>query len=459
MFGDLLVYVALALAATEGQRAPGISDVITEAELAEARRLQPPPVLKATPGRKTLDLKGDAKSIFEQAAHAYGLEVVFDHEYEAGQPTRISLMETDYREALHQLEAATDSFVAVLGERLILVAKDTQQKRTDLEPTVAVTIPIPHPVSIQEAQELARGVQQAMEIIKFGVDSQRRLAFMRDRVSKLRPAQFLFEQLLQHKPQVAVELEMLQVNRNLMLSYGLKTPTEFPFFNFLRLGSSVPSFPVNVARVVMFGGGRTVFGIGISDVELFANMSESSARTLLKAELRSVAGQPASFHVGDQYPVMTAGYFGNTYGMQAFTPPPSFNFADLGLMVKVVAHVHGPDEVTLELEAEFKLLAGQSINGVPVMSNRRLASKVRLKSGQWAVVAGLMNSSEARTITGLPGLSRLPLIGLLFRQNSRARDSAEILIALKPRVISLPSSELVTPALYTGSETRMRTPL
>ncbi len=156
---------------------------------------------------------------------------------------------------------------------------------------------------------------------------------------------------------------------------------------------------------------------------------------------------------------MTAGYFGYTYGLQAYAPPPSLQFADLGLVLKYVPYVHGPDEVTLEIEGEFKLLAGESINGVPVLSNRRVASKVRLKAGQWAVVAGLMNSAEARTMRGLAGLARLPVLGPLFRQESVTRDTSEILILLKPEVIGLPPSEDAAPPIWVGTEGRLRMPL
>jgi len=457
----LLRLSVLCLAAALGARAGDlpISTAITEADLAEARRLQPPPELQASSERKTLNLSGDAKSVFEQAARAYGLDVVFDGDYQPGPPLRIRIEDADYRQALRELEVVTGSFVIVLAERLFMVARDTPMKRADLEPTVAVMIPIPQPVSIQEAQELARGIQQAMEILKFAIDSQRRLVYMRDRVSKVRPAQFLFEQLLRHKPQVAVELELLEVDRSTLISYGLSMPTLFPFFNFSRLWNSVPSFPVKAARVVLFGGGRTVFGVGLGDFEAFASMTKSSARSLLRAELHSVVGQPASFHVGDQYPVMTAGYFGNTGGLRAFTPPPSFNFTDLGLVVKFVPFVHGMGEVTLDLEAEFKLLGSQSVNGIPLISNRRLASRVRLQTGEWAVIAGLMTASEAKTISGLAGLANLPVLGPLFRQNTTTRSSTEVLILLKPRLLSVPPGEFPSPPLYIGSESRLRTPL
>ncbi len=432
---------------------------ITEADLHELRRLQPPPELVFPPGTRTLELEGDARSLFEQAARSCSLDVVFDGDFQPGPRRRLRILDADCRQALDQLQVATGSFVVPLSERLFLVAQDTPQKRAELEPVMAVTIPIPHPVSPQEAQELVRAVQQAMEIVKVGFDSQRRLILLRDRVSKVLPAQALLAQLLTHKAQVVVELELIEVDRSALLTYGLRWPTDFPFFNFSRIWNAIPYTPVSAARGFLLGGGRTLFGIGVGDAELLANFTELSGRTLLQAQLRSLAGQPASFHVGDQYPVMTAGYFGYTYGMQAYTPPPSFQFADLGLVLKYVPYVHGPDEVTLEIEGEFKLLAGESVNGIPVLSNRRVASKVRLKAGQWAIVAGLLNSSEARTLRGLAGLARLPLLGPLFRQQSVTRDSSEVLILLKPEVVGLPPSHSVTPEMWVGSEGRLRLPL
>ena len=99
-----------------------------------------------------------------------------------------------------------------------------------------------------------------------------------------------------------------------------------------------------------------------------------------------------------------------TNGTGIYAPPPTFNFEDLGLVVKVTPHVHGTDEVTLEVSSEFKLLEAASVDGIPVISNKKYESKVRLARGEWAVLAGLMTASDARTITGIPGLSLIPFL-------------------------------------------------
>jgi len=429
---------------------------LSQEELEDIRRLKPPPRLAGAPGRQNLALTGDAKALFQQTAKAFGLDCVFDADYQPGPTLRLRIEGAPFDEALHQLEAATGSFVAPVSERLFLVAKDTPQKRAEIEPTVAVGVPIPDPVTVQEAQELARTVQQAMEILRLVVDADNHLVYMKDRASKVLPAQALFEQLAGGRAQVEVDLELLEVDRTDVLSLGLNFPSEFPLAYLGGAFHSRPSVAMDFSRMLVFGGGRTLFGFGLGDAQALANATRSSARTLMRAQVRSLDGSAASFHVGDRYPILSGAYMAGGYG--GLMMPPNFNFEDLGLVLKLTPRVHGLEEVSLELEAEFKVLAGQTLNGIPVISNRKLQSKVRLLEGQWGVVAGLMNVSEARSVTGIAGLASLPGVGRAFRQHTRNRESTEVLLLLKPRLINPPPMG-PAPLMYLGSEARLRIPL
>jgi type II secretory pathway component GspD/PulD (secretin) len=201
-----------------------------------------------------------------------------------------------------------------------------------------------------------------------------------------------------------------------------------------------------------FGGGASLLGLGVTSAQLFANVSKSSASTLLSSEVVAIDGQPSTLHVGDKFPLVTNSYIGNTSGNgKVFTPPPTFSFEDLGLILKITPHVHGTDDVSLEVDAEFKLLGAGAVNGIPVISSRKYESKVDLQTGEWAVLAGLMTRSESSTITGIPGLSTIPLL----RSNTAKRDDGETLIVLKPHVLILPPTELPTWRAWCGSETRL----
>jgi general secretion pathway protein D len=436
-------------------------EVATALDLAEARKPLPPTQLKAQAGRKDFDVKGDAKVLFQAAAHAFGLDCVFDGDYQAGKTIRFRIDQADYREALHALEAATGSFLVPISERLFLVVKDTPQKRKEEEPYVAVIIPVPEATTAQDLTAMITAVQQSCGIQKVGWDSQRNVVVMRDAISKILPARQLFEDLLYPRAQIQLEMTMLEVDKNDMVEYGLTLPTSFPVAFFSTLLQNVPSLPSSLSGMLLLGGGQTMIGLGLVDSMLVATLSRSDTRNLLHATLRSMDNQPATLHIGQKYPILTSSYVGasGVAGSGVIQPAPSFTFEDLGLSLKVTPQVHGVDEVTLSIEAEFKLLAGAALNGIPVISNRSLKSDVTLKMGEWAVVAGLMEDQDARTVAGIVGLANVPLLGPLMRTTTHNTESDQVVILLKPTLVTPPPDQVLTHVFRMGSETRPLTPL
>ena len=458
--------VWLALFPVVAQQAPTLADppvepsvlgTITDSDLAATRPLLPPAHLKAVQGRKDLDFRGDARSLFEQVAKAFDLLVVFDTSYQPKPERRFLLEQADYQEALEALEAATESFVVPASEKLILVANENPQKRTDFELNEAIVIPVPEPFSLQEVQEIATGVRGTLDIQRLMVDSQRRLILIRDRASKVIMAEKLIHDLMQPKPQVAIEVDLLASDQSSSLTYGLSLPSSFPLV-WVPAGARniTSSFPPGFANFLGFGGGRSQFALGITNGSLFANATKAFSTTLLRSEVVTSDGQAASLHVGDKYPIVTSGYFGNGVGSnQGFAPPPSINFEDLGLILKITPHVHGVDGMTLDVEAEFKLLGASAVDGIPIIHNRKFQSKVDVANGEWAVLAGLMTQSESTTISGIPGLSKIPLL----RHNDHSRDRGETVILLKPHLLNLPPTEAPMRAAWVGTETRPRSGL
>ncbi|MFH0943571.1 MAG: type II and III secretion system protein [Planctomycetota bacterium] len=424
----------------------------------EYREPLPPIELKVPPGRKDLDLRGDARALFTEVARAFQIEAVFDMDYQAGAAIPFRASGVDYREALHALEAATGSFVVPAGERLLMVARDTPQKRAELEPVVSVSVPVPAVMSDQEAQDIMRAAQQVLGLARVAYDSRRSEILLRDRLSRVRPAQSIIQSLVRHRMMVSIQLEFLEQARSNSTSYGASLQSLFPIVSFGEVFNSTPFIPGGVTKFLLFGGGRSLLGLGITDARLFARMNESSGHTLFRTEIRSLDGQQATVHVGDKYPILT-GKILSSGAADGLLYPPSVTFEDLGFSLQLTPRTHGSGEVTLDLDAEFKALTGQVVDEIPVIANRKLQSTVRLRSGEWAVIAGLLNSSQARVVSGLAGFSRIPLVRDLLRSNTRDRASDEVLVILKPTILGVPRREGESETLWVGPDPRPRLPL
>lgn len=438
-------------------------DSLTAREFARARQPQGPPELKARPGTQDFDTVGTARTLFDQVARRFGLDTVYDGDYPpAGRQIRFRISGIDYREALHDLEAMTNSFVIPLSSRLFMVAQDTAQKRNDLEQTIALSIPVPPALTTQELTEIAQAVKQATNIDKMAWDTVQSEVVIRDRISRALPAQALFQQLLSWRPEVLIEVEFLEVTDSDIINYGFNVTNQFPAIYLGQIMNNVVTFPSGLTALLSFGGGKTLIGLGVAQAQAMFNESVSNARTLYRAQVRSVNGQPATFHVGEKYPVITQQYAGalpaGTTG-QVYAPPPSFTFENLGAEVKVTPHVHGVDGVTLAVETSFELLAGTAVNSIPIIARRQLNTQVRLLDGEWAVVAGMLSPTDSKAVSGFWGLARIPLIGNLFRQTTKDKERENLLIAIRPHLLSLPPDQIVTPKVRVGTETRPLTPL
>jgi len=284
----------------------------TAQDLAEAGRPLPPSDLEGAALLQSFDLQGDSKKLYTDVAKAFGLDCVFDADYQAMPSLRFRLENVGYREALHGLELATGTFVVPVSAKLFLVAADTPLKRTQNEPVVVVTLPLADAGVQQDFTSLMQAVQQATAIEKASYDSLTRTLVLRDRLSRVLPARALLEQLLYPRAQLMMDLELVEISGNRTSTYGVDFPTLFSLTPLTTWLQNQINLPTSVSGLLSFGGGKTLLGLGIMNAAAVAQMSESEGKVLWATELRGEERQPASLHVGNRYPVLTAGYFGST---------------------------------------------------------------------------------------------------------------------------------------------------
>jgi general secretion pathway protein D len=186
-------------------------------------------------------------------------------------------------------------------------------------------------------------------------------------------------------------------------------------------------------------------------------LNSTDVRILDHVEIRSSNHQPVNFRAGTRYPVVTATYSSgisssltsklsglningtsvssllSQYLGSSNVSVPQFQFEDLGITLKMTPQILHGDEVYLPLEMKIEALAGSSINSIPILNNRALTSTVTVPAGQTAMLAMLVDSSETKALTGLPGLSELP--GFQGTDQDRQKSSTELLITITPHIV------------------------
>jgi general secretion pathway protein D len=166
-------------------------------------------------------------------------------------------------------------------------------------------------------------------------------------------------------------------------------------------------------------------------------LNSSDVRIFQRVTMRAQHGKPATYRIGDRYPVLTGTFSPLTVlnlppslQQQSNSQPlvPSFNYEDLGITFKTTPSATAEGEIRLDFDLSLRALAGQSFNGVPAISNRQYIGSMNVMEGETSVISGMVNTTEQRTLRGLPLLSQIPGLRHAFSTTSNDKQDAQLLL-------------------------------
>lgn len=416
--------------------------------------LNPPPRLENRPALHSFDLRGDDETLFKSVAGAYGIRAIFDPELHPQANLRFTIDQADFRTAMEGLTDVTDTFIFPVSPHAIFVARDTLAKRSEYEPNIILTVPLPDAMDEKQLIEAANAVRATLGLRSMTWDSVSRTVQIRDHVTRAKIARDLLESLLLPKGQISVGIEFLAVDKDRSYHYGLSLPAVFQLLDAGHIGAfqSLISVPSGITNILTLGSGATLFGVGLTDGALFANYSNSFTTNLFNATVAVADGQTAEFHVGDKYPIpesINTGY--QQSGLPGlYSPLGQVNLVDLGLKLKISPRINGDGDISLDIEADYTALGTQTVNTIPEIAERTFKGSVRLHEGEWAILAGLDEATRSTTRNGLIGLSQIPGLNQILSENTRETQTSDTLILIKPTITRLPMTSWISPQYLLG---------
>lgn len=170
---------------------------------------------------------------------------------------------------------------------------------------------------------------------------------------------------------------------------------------------------------------------------LNALASDSRLNIISSPSLMVLNHQEASIQVGDQVPITTQ--------QQQATATDSnivnnIEFRDTGILLNVRPRVNASGLVVMEIEQEVSDVAPNSGNSLtPTIQQRKINSTVAVQSGETVVLGGLIRENKSESESGVPGLSKVPVLGFLFGATNDTSRRTELVVLITPRAVRDPS--------------------
>ncbi len=155
--------------------------------------------------------------------------------------------------------------------------------------------------------------------------------------------------------------------------------------------------------------------------------------------MRAVDNAKAVLKIGEKVPTATGSFQPGVAGV-GVSPlvNTQFTYLDVGVNVEITPKVHENNEVSMHLDIDVSQVQDYvSIGGInePEISQNKATADVRLREGEVNLIGGIIQQTDSKSTTGIPGLASIPLLGRLFSGESIEKDRTELVIALIPHIV------------------------
>ncbi len=204
------------------------------------------------------------------------------------------------------------------------------------------------------------------------------------------------------------------------ITSGFTTPIQMAAVNFPASVLTAASPTLGV----VFGGAAAFL-----EVQLAALESTTSGKIISAPKIVTMEGIKATIKQGDDVPYVTPG---------SGTTPPTVAFKEALLKLEVTPKITDEGKISMSIKASndvpnYALAA--TLQGNPPIRKNEVDSTVVIKDGDTVVIGGILKTQDDKTVSGLPWLQKIPVLGWLFKSDSTSRQKRQLLIFVTPKIL------------------------
>jgi type IV pilus assembly protein PilQ len=414
----------------------------------------------------SLDFQGaDLRAVLRTFAEISGLNIVIDPTIQG--TVDVSLRDVPWDQALdiilraNKLGYVIDGTIVRVAPLAVLADEETQRRKLADEQALSGELRVyTRSLSYARAEDL-RPLLTATVLSSRGsiqTDPRTNTIIINDLPDRLQRAGDLIATLDSPQPQVEIEARIVQTTRQFARTIGVQwgvngratntigntTGLAFPNQGSLTgrtggtQGPPAPEPQIDAAATAVnlgVTGASSAIGLAMGsvngalnlDVVLSALEKQGQGRLLSTPRVTTQNNVEAEMTQGVQIPIQTVA--NNTV---------TVTFKDAALTLKVTPQITAANTVIMRISLENAAPDySKSVNNIPPIDTQRAITQVLVNNGDTTVIGGIYVSSEQTNKDGTPGLSRLPLLGWLFKREGVNDESRELLIFITPRILTL----------------------
>ena len=308
------------------ERLAELTPIPAQIELEKGPRLAGLPRLILNPGTHAFDYRGTTRGAYEEIGKQFGVKMVFDGDL-PDRAVQFQVPALDFDTAVMVLSRQTRTFTRVVDAHTMFVTEDTPQKEREYALEVEKEILLPAAVSTDEMNEAVRMIREMTGISRTQLNTATRTLTVRSTEQNVALAQKLLEQIEQPHGELMLDIDILELNRTTANQLGIAPPTSSSAFMLTLpeiqqlqasqnngtliqtlqsiFGSSAVSSASGSAlpALIAFGGGKTIFLATMPSVTANFSAALNTVQSAQRVLLRAQDGKPATFFVGDRFPI------------------------------------------------------------------------------------------------------------------------------------------------------------